>query len=526
MFTLMLNNGKMGNILYAQDRLRKRLKAVANENIQKCIDETDAYFKDPENELMDSDFTRNYTKFAANKRKYCTQKYLKDLAPTLFDVKKTHNVFINSQWKPFANMAYTYIKATNPKGVIKFGNEVTFELSHGGLWVADMVLHVTLENLTTTSPLDKVKYADLLGHRLLESVKLMIDEKVIAEYGTEDLNVHYNFKVTQDKKDGWLRNIGQEIPHNGFLTTDPAVSEVREYKRFADGAQTLKRTHSKVDMWISNIFWFNDVRQALTNGKLPYGRTKISYKLRDINDLVSSADYGGGGGFTAPTISTFDLYVNNIEASDDLRALVIAQPYEYNLVRVNKQFTRILNQPTGSILLKELKFPVETIFCAIRPLENLENVDIWHRNTKLTKVLVKTPVIVSTPNPNTISINSAVYFTEQASIDNCSLRVSDIPLYQTNPIGFYSGYLPYVSNGFTTPCDQGWLLFNFAFQNEGYDPSGHLDTSNISSSNREVYFDYDSTVIDNNNRARMYIIAQTLNFFLIKNETAIIRYVT
>jgi hypothetical protein len=517
-FRIIINDGVQSRLLHAHEMLLDRINELKIDKINACNDKIEAYFSDVEREQKDSKYANEKVLWEEDKYQYCADR----VQLSMSDLRKTHNIYVNSVYKPFISMAYTYLKATDSKGLRNFDSEVTFDINNcAGHWISDMVAHIQLTGLSTKSSLDKIKYADLLGHRLFERVEFRVNDRVISAYGTEDMNVYYQFDVSSEKRPGWLRNIGQEVLSQGFLTQEPKVDEYREYKWYGDGPQTLKQSHDVVDMWIPLIFWFNkDLAQAFPNKKIPYGSIKVAFKIRGIDELVAVANYGGGGAYNTPSIATFDLFVNQIVTIPEVANIMMKKYYDFNMIRINKQFEATLNQPNGDILLKDLKFPIENIAIGIRPVENLSNVDIWHRNKKLTKINVKTPVVIQNPVANSIAISNAYYFSEEDSITEAALKLQDNKLFKSNPIKLYTSYIPYTFKGYNTPIDGGWMIFNFQFRKDQYDPSGHLDMSK----NRELYFHYESAVITNEDRAKMYVIASAINFLLIKENDAILRY--
>ena len=188
----------------------------------------------------------------------------------LDDIQKTHIIYVESGYKPFATIAYEYSRAPIHRGKCGFGVSTEFSINQYGQFINDMVLHVVLTDLQTTSIHDKCKYTTYLGHRLMERVRLKINGNPIDEYGTEEYNVYQQFEVTPAKFAGYRRNIGEEVPEMAYFTPDPTVDEYRELKHFSNGPQTFKAKHDKVEMWIPLLFAFNHrVESSLPNIAIP-----------------------------------------------------------------------------------------------------------------------------------------------------------------------------------------------------------------------------------------------------------------
>lgn len=516
-YQLMLNTGHSDEPLFLYNSLSKRLNRLYDNKLLICIKKAEHFFKttylnSPELNAM-YDFWMNNTP-----EDYCKKYHLDELYPSLTDVKKTHGVYINSEYKPFAKMAYSYVKVEDKLGLSSFGNEVRFKIPLVGQWTADMVLHLQLSGLSTKNSTDKCKYADLLGHRAIEYVTLHVNDTEIARYTTEAMNKYLNFDIPKDKRQGYLRNIGQEEIFQGYLTTEPLTAEYRQILSYSDGAQTYKQSHDVVDMWIPGLFWFNKLENAFPNGKLPYLVMEVRYKLAPVNKLVKSINYGGGGEYNAPTITAMDLYVNQVATTDEIASTIFSNNYKVNLIRVNKEFSHLVNAEHGEIKFQSIKYHVENFAVAMRPIENEQNIDVWHKNSKLTRVNIKEPIVLD--SSNAIVVNQAYYFREQPLIKTCGFKVNGIDLYKDLPEKFYHGYIPYTYKGYITPDDRGWLIINFRQNRDEHSPSGWINNTY----NREAYFTYTSDLIDNENRAKIYVVADCVNFLIIDKGDAKLKY--
>lgn len=520
-FTLQINDGKQDALLNATETMIKRLRTIQKERLKESIRKIAAKLvADAEADPGNLKTEAAIKAFKADPLSYC-EAAPQAIYPVLRELSVSHTSFINSQWKPFVALAFTYLKTTEREGNPIFDSTVSFKINQEATWISDQVLHVRLTGFRALAAPDRVKYCELLGHRLLESVQFKIAETIIAEYGTEDINKYFNFDLATNKMSGWLRNVGQETPHLGFLTTEPKAVNFREYRYFGDGPQTLKTSQDDVDMWIPLLFWFNtDIAQAFPNCKIPYGNVKVSIKLRKLSDLIAVNDYGGGGGFVPPSISTLDLYTNHIQTLPEVAEQVLTG-YDFTLIRTNKRVEMQVNQPTGEIHLKDLKFPVEALFATFRPLANLDDIDNWHRGSFLTPVTIPQTVVVGTPAPNTIAINYAIFNQEDQTVDDLALKINDIEIYPQQLSKFSSSYLPWAADQMNCPKDCGWHLFNLCVKYNSWNPSGHINMTR----NRELYLKYTSSRISDTSRAKLYVVARTINFLMIRGNTAYAKFV-
>lgn len=519
-FTLMINDGKQDALLNATKYLQNRVDEVYQTQIKKCMNDFQTYFNNPSNKFR-PEFGTERKKWMSDPVAYCANKS-RVVRTTIMEISKTHKLFVGAHYKPFVAMAFSYFKINNKEGSQKFSNEIKFTIPQIGTWVHDMVLHVRLTELRAENAVDKVKYCSMLGHRLLEKVSFQINGVPVSEYTSELYNKFYQFHVTENKKRGWSRNIGQEIPNLAYVTPDPRVNEYREYRWFGNGPQTFKFRHDDVDMYIPLLFWFNlDAAQAFPIKKIPSGTVKVSVKFADVAKLVACADYGGGGKYVEPSIAVADLHVNHVNTLPEIEN-VLLKTYDFTMIRLHKTFEKILTANNDSVHLHELKFLVEHMVAGFRPLENYNDVDVWHRNTALTPVDVYVPVsVMDVNNTPILAINAATYYNEDAVIDQCGVRIKDIEVFQTDTVKKYSSLCPYAAIGLNTPEDQGWLLFSKQFRHDIYDPSGHIDMSR----NRDVYLEYTSGYISDTKRVKLTIMAQVVNFLIIIDNSAHLKFI-
>lgn len=501
-FTLVSNQGLQDRLIYNIDRLRGRVKEIHRDRLI-CLKKNALNQGKTDKEILQQD---------------------QDWAPTINSISNTHVVYVNSSFKPHVPITHEYSK-TEASGNISLGNTFNFTLPQIGEFINDCAVYVKLTGLSAVNALDKVKYVEYLAHRLFKSVKFKVQNHVFDEYGTDEYNAHWNFHVSTDKSEGYLKNIGQEIPKIGFLTADPTVDEVREYRYFGDGSQTFKRTQTDVELWVPLLFWFKDIQTALPNFILPFQQTQIEITFEGESNLVAFANYGGGGAFNVPEVNKCHLYANHLFLLPDIASIYVKR-FGVQLIRVHKKQVRVLTSSQGSVHLNEIKFPIEHLIVGFRPQVNLTNSQRWHRNTSISDVSVKEAVVTGVA---TIQVNNAVYLNEIDVVADLGLKVHGITIYPTLTPGFYNGYTPYRYGQRIKTPNKGWFLMNFNLNPGAYQPSGHI---NISTS-RELYLDYtsaldssDQYIISPTNPVDMIVLARAINFLMFKGGNVVLKFST
>lgn len=534
----------------------------------------------------------------------------KSWIPDVNMINKSHTMFVNGSYKPFVATGFEYNKI-QARGNVNFGSSVDFVLPVFGDYVNDTVIHVVLTGLKSVSVLDRVRYASLLGHKIFSKVSFKINNNPLDNYISDDYNAFLQFHVPPEKRVGWLRNMGQEIPNQAYLTADPTTDFHRELKWFGDGNQTFKQSHDKVELWIPLLFWFRDIRNSLPNIAIPYGQTTVSVDISDIGELVGFADYGGGGAYTSPSIDTMDLYMNNIFMDPGVVGLIM-QKFGFSLIRVHGRHTEQLSVNNKNVLLNQLKWPTETLYATFRPKVNANLSQYWHKASALTVNDVKVPVVaknlslvisgnvnlITTPTTNTVSltsggpplsltddfyngydfvitggagynamsivsnrytvadyigatqtviisgtwangtpnatttydlytpqvaINVARYYKETPSVDTLEIKAYGIVIYRKTNESFFNSYLPYrFGKEVNTPEERGWYMLNFNFNPGEHSPSGHINLSRA----REFYLNFTSSYITSQNKVNLVVLSDAINFLLVKDGSAVLRYST
>lgn len=421
-------------------------------------------------------------------------------------------------------MGYEYTKIGPDQGNVNFGTELIYSIPQYGDFFADMVLRFQFQGLTATAG-NRVFCADYLGHRVVQRVRFEVNQSFLDEYDYDAYNFHYNFTVTEDRKVSWLRMIGQEVPTPAYLTQDPGVDNYREVKNIVSGYQTPKAAHPNIDIWVPLILWFNkDARLAIPSMAIPYGQRFIRVLLA-TPDLLFAATPAVNG-FVAPSIITADLYINNIFVNPDVLDLFIRR-VGFSLIRVHRYQKTLVQEGVGSIKLDQLKYPVETLYFGARMTANDASLSNWYRMSLVTTETIPYPVAVPNPVPlplYLLQFGEASWKHDNQVLDTVVFQTKGIELYRRFDTTFHNKYLPYISGtgAIRSPDQEFMYMAVFSMFTGIYQPSGHINLSRT----REFYIEYTSSVISAIANATIIVYAVCINFLLIAEGQAALRYNT
>jgi hypothetical protein len=379
-FTLITNDGKQDRILMASEVLRTRLNAIGQ--------------------------ARRANPAVSNPM------------PTLLDIEKTHILFTNAHFKPFCAIGFEYSKTSETSGRADPGSTIQFSIPQFGDFFNDMVLYVKVKQPTLTiadgtasedEPL--MRWCAYPGMRLVEKVEFEVNGNPLGDYTHNDVSFTRNFKVGADEATAWDRAMGQEEPEMGYLDqpnwVGSGVSSSDITHRVGmttfSGDQTPSGQKSGTrEFMIPLQFWFNkDVRLSIASVSIPQGQRFIKVHLAEGNRLVNLVPRGAGGWSDATINGSLDynnmiekaeLYINNIFLNPEIHNIFINR-IGFSLIRVNKSQVSTL---TGddSILLNQLKWPIETMYVGAKPdaylkstntVDIRQNLDKWHRFSVVTE---------------------------------------------------------------------------------------------------------------------------------------------
>jgi len=521
-FTLITNDGKQDRMLMATALLSKRLQSIRQGRAEQGASDTN---------------------------------------PTLSDIEKTHVLFMNAHFKPFAAFGSEYNKV--PVSNATLGTKVQFSIPQFGDFFSDMAIHIKFTAPTTSitgadvastgSDVALYRWCEWPGERVLQRVSIDVNGNPLDEYYPDTYNFHRQFHVSEDKLVGWHRNMGQELPKQGYFAygqTSPALAgdagdvvphPARACLSVKDGHQTYKAVHSDLELFVPILFWFNtDPRLAIPSVAIPYGQRFLNIDLASKEQLLRVIKNPGSltAALTNPTVTTpivanCDLYINNIFVNPDIHDIFIAR-IGFTLVRVHRRQVTNVNKATDSILLQQLKWPIETLYIGIRPTANQvvnaittshesqdsvvdAQMEDWHRYAQITNS--------DELAANYTGVSDDFHLKSEANhVTNLTVTAHGVDLYSTIPAQFFNSYIPYQFGGWNvrTPTDPGVFMITFALYPGTYQPSGHINVSRA----REFYLAYSSSYVKSTTTADLVVVAVAINFLLISDGSAVLRYTT
>jgi hypothetical protein len=332
--------------------------------------------------------------------------------PSLLDIEKTHILFTNAHFKPFAAIGFEYNKVRPTAGNTSLGSNIQFSIPQFGDFFHDIAFHcvlsqpqITVNAGTTDQNKPAMRWCNFPGERLLSKVQQEVNGNPLDEYTVHATVAHREYRVAPNKLTAWKRCTGQEEPEMGSVVQPNWVGSNRNpdshqvLSQVSVGAQTPSgQKTGSLELFVPLLFWYNkDVRLAVPSVAIPYGQRFINITLARRDELVDLVPRGTGT-WTSPngtmgdvTLSQVELYINNIFVNPEVHKIYIKR-VGFSLIRVHRQqlFTITPQTASSELHLQQLKWPIEYLFVGAKvrdyfdasdPAYKRQNLDVWDKYT-------------------------------------------------------------------------------------------------------------------------------------------------
>jgi hypothetical protein len=375
------------------------------------------------------------------------------------------------------------------------------------------------------------------------------------------------FKQSHDEVDLWIpllfwfKDAHSSLPNVAIpygqtkISIDLAdVSELVGFADYGGGGAYINPTIEHMDLYMNNIFMNPEVVNLIMK-KFGFSLIRVHGRhnetLRDGSDsvLLNKLKWPTETLYVAfrPTSNaTLSQYWHKAAALTAMDVKVPVAAKNVSLTTVGNVSTTIaptlstsqLVQTGGPVLSPiddfyngySLTITGGTTFSPTNPVLNRYNISDYVGVTQVFTIegSWNTGVVPDTSTTyelftHQVAINVARFYKETPTISTIELRAHGISIFRETDESFYNSYLPYRFGEFTnTPSDRGWYRINFGMNPGEFQPSGHINLSRV----RSFYLKYTSKYISSENRVDMIVLADLINFLLIKNGSAVLRYST
>ena len=337
-----------------------------------------------------------------------------------------------------------------------------------------------------------------------------------------------------------------------------------------NGLQTPKLTQPKTRFLIPILLWFcKDFRLSMPSVSIPNGQRYLKLKLARMNEIIQTVPgnayvksvqnngvvdqisiakpllFSDSVLSATPNIQS-QLIINNLYVNPEIHDIFLKR-IGFNLIRIHQEHAQTLNTQSANIRLDSFRWCIETLFVGFRPSENIStasgasnHLDDWaefgvvNRNSSdCPSTLTNDGTLIagmfgtaaaggSISNIN--ACNRYHYKTISKPVDSFQLDAYGNKLYESFVTQFYNSYIPFTYGGanIVTPKDTEVHMVTFCLYPGTYQPSGCINVSRA----REFNLCYQSTHITSSKTVDLFILADSINFLLISDGSAVLRYST
>jgi hypothetical protein len=456
-----------------------------------------------------------------------------NILPDISDISRDHVMFVGEVYKPFVSVATEYVRV-RPYGdatsyLNNTGGSVRFVFPMYGHFISDMVIHVNISpvgNANATTPY--YRYCALPGLRMFKNISFYSDETLIDDYTRDEAVAYSKFFIGSSYIKGWQRSVGQQTVKSASCFNPTGYTMITD---FCDGLQTPKVLQDSVDLWVPLQFDFClDAARAIPNDLISASQRIIKVDVAPITDILFAYDTNLNP-ITLPINNVqidLNLYVNTLFVNPEIHE-IIASRIGFSLIRVHRRQVAQTTLAKESILLNQLKFPIEYILFGFRDINNLNDPDLWCLMGTPTAQTASSTLYVPIMYWNGAMIQLAPRATKNiTSLENLtdqgiSFTTQTVEIFRNLPMEFFSNYLPlrYMSYAKVVPSsDANMGIISECLYPGNFQPSGYFPAS----AGREIYLSYSSSTISRALTAEYLIFATTLNFLVRKGDKVLLRF--
>jgi len=475
------------------------------------------------------------------RRLYEKAKVHVNVQPASSDINTSHIFYMRKIYRPYVKTASEY-SIVNASGVgsRKLSNganpTLSFTLPIFGHFLSDMCFHVVFEPLGDAAGTANYRYCSLPGIRLFKYVEFKSGGVTIDDYTRDEVLLHDKFKISKDYEEGWNCSLGQQNIKQG---ESPSLQGYTQCLTYKDGAQTPKKFHPKLEMWVPLHLWLcSDPSQALPNDLIPNTQRTISAKLADLSEMIAVVDpvtgiATGDQSLLADHRVNITLHVNTLYVNPEIHD-ILSSRIGFTLMRVHRRQVSTISTNNTSVKIN-LKYPCEYLFVGIRDPNNANHLDQWALMGTPPIRSDNTKLFIPTMYWNTTTGNGVCQLACREGVETVSSTLNEmvdslalttgagIKLFSERAGSFYNCYLPNRYMGSTkiySPSDKSAYFIPFCMFPGKFQPSGYFNLS----ASRETHLEIKSSTVSQDKPAEVIITTSALNFLTRKGDSVSLRF--
>ena len=360
----------------------------------------------------------------------------------------------------------------------------------------------------------------------------------------------------------WFRKVNNSLPNGAipFGQTDikVAFANVSDIVGFSDnggGGRYTNPTISLCELYMNNIFMNPDVSNIFMK---KFGFSLIRVHGRHIKEVLTNADDILLNNLRWPTECLYVAFKpqSNLQLSQNWQSCSTLTPIDVKIpvaARNPNLISNVIVNNTAAPTTNSVSFTlvsgltitatnnyyvnydfVITGGTGYSNADNAKNKYIVKKfNAATNNITIFNTWNIVTPDTTTtfelytaqILINVARYYKETPTVSEMGITANTIVIFNEISESFYNSYIPFrYGENMNTPTDRGWYMINFNLLPGDHQPSGHINISRARQF-RITYKNIKST-ISRTNPVNLIVLSDAINFLLVSDGSAVLRYST
>lgn len=347
--------------------------------------------------------------------------------------------FFKKNFQRHTNFSYEHIVHTL-RGGVKFGETITFDLTHVGDLLQNMYLHLVLPSLEDDN--EDYNYTESTGHAIIENVRFLIGEQTFDQFNGEYMELFNELNQSFSKRTA----MNLLLSKTGYY--DPAIPN-----------------RGQQDLWIPLPFWFTrEPSASLPISALTGSTIKVEFRLRKFTNMVSGEDPISGDKILScqkypnKKLLRCELVAKHFFLDTQERTTFISKPLEYCITQVQRFDNQNLNNVAQA---NASAGDINTVKCNIEvPFKCLLKELFWTVNTEQN---LDENLYFKYTNDNNVELfqRGRIQINGEDIIDDFDKE-------------YYTKILPY-EHYQCVPYQRSFPIFPFALEPTDNNPTGHIN---------------------------------------------------
>lgn len=243
-------------------------------------------------------------------------------------------------------------------GNFDFGGRIQYQLQPAGDIVSNIVLEVTLPEITTS--VGRIAWINNIGRYIMKTLEFKVATATLQKFEDIIMDIEDRFTLSKNHEEAYNLQMGKT---NEYVMKAPRALIV---KTTYDSLQELKTTTSEQKLYIQLPFWFTKHWElALPTCAIAFNQMNIEFTLKKLEELLF---FEGGASINtigSPKIVEAKLWAETIIFEKSVRNFFVKTELYYPIVQFENAIQKGVSAETESLDIPT-KLPVTELYAVVR----------------------------------------------------------------------------------------------------------------------------------------------------------------